>query len=131
MHSKIILFDGVCNFCNFWVKFAGKRDKKKLLKFASLQSDIGQALLKKYAISVTDLSTVVFIDEDNVFLQSSAAFTICKYLNGGWKLVYALMIIPKPFRDALYNIIAKNRYAWFGKTDECMLPIEDLKERFL
>lgn len=131
MATKIILFDGVCNFCNFWVKFAATRDSKKQLKFASLQSEQGQALLEKFKISTKALSTVIFIDEDEVYLQSGAAFRICNYLDGGWKLASYLSLIPKPVRDGLYNFIAKNRYKWFGKTEACMLPTPEMKDRFL
>ncbi|GBL35764.1 uncharacterized protein YuxK [Filimonas sp.] len=131
MNEKIILFDGVCNFCNFWVKFAGKRDGKKVLKFAPLQSETGQTLLRKNGISTDKLSTVVFLDDGKVYTQSGAAFRICKYLDGIWKLGYVFIIIPKPLRDYLYNLIGRNRYRWFGKSDSCMLPTADMKDRFL
>ncbi len=130
MHQKVILFDGVCNFCNFWVKFAGKRDAKKILKFAALQSEAGQALLKEYHVS-DKLSTVVFLDDGIVYTQSSAACRICKYLDGAWKAGYMLSIIPKPIRDAIYDLIGRHRYTWFGKSDACMLPTEAMKEQFL
>jgi predicted DCC family thiol-disulfide oxidoreductase YuxK len=131
MNNKIILFDGVCNFCSFWVRFVSKRNKSKSIKFASLQSDIGQTLLKQNHIDTNSLSTVVFIDEEKVYLQSSAAFQISKYLDGAWKLLYVLMIIPKSIRDIGYNFIARNRYKWFGKSEACLLPNAELKDRFL
>jgi len=128
---KIILFDGVCNFCNFWVKFAGKRDSKKQLRFTPMQSDKGQVLLNEYHIQTKDLSTVILIDEDKVCLQSDAALRICKYLDGGWKFFYVLHFIPQSIRNFIYTWIAKNRYRWFGKSEVCMLPNEELKGRFL
>ena len=128
---KIILFDGVCNFCNFWVKFAGKRDRKKQFRFTPLQSEKGQALLKEHQIDTTGLSSVVFIDEDKIFLQSGAALRICKYLDGFWKIGYVLIVIPASLRDWVYNLIARNRYRWFGKADVCMIPDKDLGSRFL
>lgn len=131
MTSKIILFDGVCNFCNFWVKFAAKRDSNKQIKFASLQSEQGLSLLKLFNISIKDLSTVIFIDDGKVYMQSGAAFRICRYLDGGWKLASYLTFIPRPVRDGIYNFIAKNRYKWFGKTEACMLPTPEMKDRFL
>ena len=127
----VILFDGVCNFCNYWVRFAIRRDKKKELKFAALQGDTAKLLLPRYGISLNRLSSVIFIDAGKVYTQSSAAIRICRHLDGGWKLFYGLMIIPKFIRDALYNIIARNRYKWFGKKEECMVPTPEQKERFL
>ena len=127
----IVLFDGVCNFCNYWVNFAIKRDKKKKLRFTPLQGETAKRLLPQYNISSTSLSSVIFIDGNKVYTQSSAAIRICKYLDGGWKLFYGLMIIPKFFRDWIYNIIARNRYKWFGKKDVCMIPTPEMRARFL
>jgi predicted DCC family thiol-disulfide oxidoreductase YuxK len=129
--QKIILFDGVCNFCNYWVNFAIKRDGKKKLKFTTLQGETAKQLLPKYYINPTSLSSVIFIDKGKAYTQSSAAIRICKYLDGGWKLFYGLMIIPKFIRDFFYNIIARNRYKWFGKKESCMVPTAELRERFL
>ena len=112
----IVLFDGICNFCNYWVNFAIKRDRKKKLRFTPLQGETAKSLLPQYNILSTSLSSVIFIDGNKVYTQSSAAIRICKYLDGGWKLFYGLMIIPKFFRDWLYNIIARNRYKWFGES---------------
>ncbi|MBK7562390.1 MAG: thiol-disulfide oxidoreductase DCC family protein [Chitinophagaceae bacterium] len=129
--SPIILFDGVCNFCNYWVNFAIKRDRKKKLRFTPLQGETAKRLLPEYTINPTSLSSVILIDNGKAYTQSSAAIRICKHLNGGWKLFYGLIIIPKFVRDFFYNIIARNRYKWFGKKDQCMIPPADWKERFL
>ncbi len=131
MKNPLILFDGVCNFCNYWVNFAIQRDPKKKLKFTTLQGETAKQLLPKYNINPTSLSSVILIDNDKTYTQSSAAIRICKYLHGGWKLFYGLIIIPKFIRDFFYNIIARNRYTWFGKKDECMVPTPELRERFL
>ena len=130
-NEKVILFDGVCNFCNYWVSFAIKRDRKKVLKFTTLQGETAKQLLPQYNINPTSLSSVIFINKGKAFTQSSAAIRICSYLNGGWKLFYGLIIIPKFIRDSIYNIIARNRYKWFGKKESCMIPTPELKERFL
>ena len=127
----VILFDGVCNFCNYWVNFAIKRDRKKKLKFTTLQGQAARQLLSQYHINPTSLSSVIFIDKEKAYTQSSAAIRICKYLSGGWKLFYGFMIIPKFIRDFFYNIIARNRYKWFGKKETCMVPTPELRERFL
>ena len=131
MDNPIILFDGVCNFCNYWVTFAIKRDRKNKLKFTPLQGQTAKQLLPKFHINPSSLSSVIFIDNGKAYTQSSAAIQICKHLDGGWKLFYALIIIPKFMRDGLYNIIARNRYKWFGKKESCMIPTPELKERFL
>ena len=127
----IVLFDGVCNFCNYWVNFAIRRDKKKKLKFATLQGETAKQLLTQYNINPTLFNSVIFIDRGKVYAQSSASLRICKYMDGGWKLFYALMIIPKFIRDFFYNIIARKRYKWFGKKESCMVPTPELRERFL
>lgn len=129
--APVILFDGVCNFCNYWVNFAIKRDRRKKLKFTTLQGQAAKQLLSQYHINPTSLSSVIFIDKGKAYTQSSAAIRICKYLAGGWKLFYGFMIIPKFIRDFFYNIIARNRYRWFGKKESCMVPTPELRERFL
>lgn len=131
VEKPVILFDGVCNFCNYWINFALKRNRNKQLRFSPLQGESAKRLLPKYQLNPTSLSSVIFIDKGKAYTQSSAALRICKYLNGGWKLFYGLIIIPKFIRDFFYNIIARNRYKWFGKKETCMVPTPDLKERFL
>ena len=127
----IVLFDGVCNFCNYWVSFAIKRDRKKKLRFASLQGETAKQILPQYNIQSSSLSSVIFIDNGRAYTQSSAAIRICKHLDGGWKLFYGLIIIPKFIRDFFYNIIARNRYKWYGKKESCMEPAPGLRERFI
>jgi predicted DCC family thiol-disulfide oxidoreductase YuxK len=127
----VILFDGVCNLCNRAVQFIIKRDKKKQFLFASLQSKAGSELLKKFNLSPNDFNSFVLADGDKVYTRSTAALRVAKRLSGGWKLLYGLMIFPRFLRNAVYNIIAKNRYKWFGKRNECMIPTPELKERFL
>jgi predicted DCC family thiol-disulfide oxidoreductase YuxK len=129
--KPLILFDGVCNFCNYWVNFAIRRDRKKKLRFTSLQGETAKKILPAFSIRPGDLASVILVDNGKVYTQSSAAFRIAKYLDGGWKLFYGLMIIPKFIRDFLYNIIARNRYKWFGKKDACMVPTPQLRDRFL
>ena len=129
--EKLVLFDGVCNFCNYWVNFAIKKDPKKKLKFTPLQGETAKQLLPRFNIDPDSLNSVIFIDKGKAYTQSSAALGITKYLNGGWKLFYGLMIIPKFIRDFFYNTIARNRYKWFGKKESCMVPTPEMKERFL
>lgn len=128
--SAIILFDGVCNFCNRSVQFIIKRDPKGYFLFASQQSEAGKRLMEKYNIE-SDMKSIVLIEEDQFYQKSSAAIRICRHLSGVWKIGSIFNVIPRPFRDALYDIVARNRYKWFGRSDTCMLPSIDIKERFL
>jgi predicted DCC family thiol-disulfide oxidoreductase YuxK len=129
--QSTILFDGVCNFCNNAVNFVIKRDKKGIVKFAPLQSDVGLQLLKQYNLPTDDMKSFVFIDDGVAYTQSTAAIKVCKYLSGAWPLFKVFMIVPKFIRDGLYNWVAKNRYKWFGQKETCMIPTPDVSVRFL
>ncbi len=129
--THIILFDGVCNLCNGTVQFLIKRDPKAKFKFASLQSEEGQALLRDFDLSTSDFDTFVYINEGKYYLKSSAALHVLKELGGIWKSFYAFIIVPKKARDFLYNFVVRNRYNWFGERDSCMVPTSELKDRFL
>lgn len=129
--APVILFDGVCNFCNYWVQFAIRHNGKNDLRFAALQSSAGAALLQRYDLHPTNISTVIFIEEGKVYKQSAAALRICRHLNTGWKLFYGLIFIPAFLRDPVYNFIARNRYRWFGKKEQCMVPTAEQRARFL
>jgi len=130
MEQKIILFDGVCNLCNGFVQFIIERDRKAVFKFAALQSDFGQAFLKSHNLNPLALKSVILIDDEKVFTQSTAALKIIKQLDGFWKLGYIFVVIPPFIRNGFYKIVAKYRYNWFGKKDRCMIPTPELKSRF-
>lgn len=127
---KIILFDGDCHFCNRSVQFIIKRDPFAHFVFASLQSDIGNKMLKKHHVP-NDIDTIVLIDQGQAYVQSSAALRICKNLRGLWKLLYIGLIVPPPIRNFVYHIIANNRYKWFGTAKNCSLPTPEQSNRFL
>jgi predicted DCC family thiol-disulfide oxidoreductase YuxK len=127
----VLLFDGVCNLCNSAVQFVIKRDPKGKIKFAALQSESGQLLLKKFGLPLNDFDSFVLIKGDKYFLRSSAGLHVLKELGGFWSIFYVLMIFPGPVRDFVYNIVAKTRYKLFGKRDICMVPTPELKGRFL
>lgn len=127
----IVLFDGVCNLCNKSVQFILKRDKKKQFLFASLQGKFGQEVLKKHNFSTESLNTLILIEGDKVFIRSTGVLRMMKHLGGRWSLLYGFIIFPAIIRDAVYNWVSKNRYKWFGKREECMIPTAELKERFL
>lgn len=128
--SGIILFDGECNFCNSSIQFIIKRDKKAHFTFASLQSEIGKTYREQFGIS-KDVDSLVLIEGERCFIKSSAALRISKKLDGRWKLFSAFLLIPPPLRNVCYDVIAKNRYKWFGKQESCMLPTTEIKKRFL
>lgn len=127
----LILFDGVCNLCNGLVQFIIKRDAAEKFKFASLQSDFGKAQLIHYSLNPESLRSVIVIDNDAAFEQSDAILHIAWHLGIPWKFFFVFKILPKFFRDACYNLIAKYRYRLFGKQDQCMIPTADLKTRFM
>lgn len=129
--TKIVLFDGECNVCNKSVQFIIKRDPKNLFRFASLQSDAGKHLLQTYD-APTDLSSIVFIENDRYYVKSTAALRICRHLHGLWKFASLLLVIPKPIRNVCYNIIAKNRHKLLrANKNYCMIPTLEERERFL
>ena len=128
--NKVILFDGECNFCDSSVQFIIKRDKKALYKFAAIQSDVGQERLRKHNVPA-NIDSFILVDGEQCYYKSSAALRVCKDLTTGWKLLYCLLIVPRPIRDYFYNIVARNRYKWFGKRDSCMLPSPEIRKRFL
>ena len=129
--QPIILFDGVCNFCNNAVNFVIKRNIKANILFTPMQSIAGQKLLQQYNLPVDDMQSFVFIDEGEVYKRSTAALKVCKHLRGLWPLCYGFIIVPKFIRDAVYNWIAQNRYKWFGIRQSCMIPTPEVKARFL
>ena len=132
MESKpIILFDGVCNLCNSSVQFVIQHDRANKFLFAALQSQTGQALLQQYNLPQQGFDSFVLIQNEKVFLRSTAALHVAKQLNGPAKLLYGFIIVPAFIRNTVYNFIAKNRYKWFGKKESCMMPTPTLQSRFL
>ena len=130
-HHNIILFDGVCNFCNFWVNFTIDRDKDNIFRFAALQSEAGQKLLQEYKLNVSDFDTFVLIVNDKHFTKSTAALKIARKLNYPVKVLYYFIFIPKFLRDLIYSLIAINRYKIFGRRNICRIPSEDERDKFL
>lgn len=128
--NKVVLFDGECNLCNTSVQFIIKRDPTGTFQFASLQSDIGKRLLSQYHVP-ENIDSIVLIDGEKCYFQSTAALRVCKNLSGAYKLLYLLIVIPKPIRNYFYAILANNRYKWFGKNESCMIPSSDNRKRFL
>lgn len=131
-----ILFDGVCNFCNASINFIIDRDSKGIFKFAALQSEIGQELLNKFGLKTSDsesrtFESIVAIEGDKVYQKSDAALEIARRMDGIWKISYVFKVIPAFFRNPIYDLVARNRYRIFGRTDACRIPTPELKARFL
>ncbi len=126
----VLLFDGVCNFCDNTVQFVLKRDTTKSIRFASLQSEFGQSVLNELQLPIEDLKSLIFLEKGKAYTRSTGALKLAPYL-GILKIAYIFIIIPQPIRDWAYNIIAKNRYRWFGEKDECMIPSPEVRQRFL
>ena len=127
----VVLFDGVCNFCNRSVNWIIRRDKRGSFRFAALQSEAGEALQERYGLDPSVLDTLVLIEGAKVYIKSTAALRIVKRLSPRWRALYALIAVPRLVRDFAYDWFARRRYRWFGKRDECMVPSPKVRERFL
>ena len=129
--KPIILFDGVCNFCNAGVNFIIRQDKKNIFRFAALQSKAGQELADKYQLPKENFNSFILIDKGKVYNRSTAGFKVYSKLPWYWKWTQLFWIVPRFITDAIYDLIARNRYKWFGKKEECMIPTPEIRSRFL
>lgn len=127
----VIVFDGICNLCESSVKFVIRRDSKRKFKFASAQSKAGEEIQEQFGFDAIKDETVVLIKNRRAFFRSDAAIEIAKELDGYWKAISLIRIVPRPIRDFVYKGIARRRYKWFGRKDDCMLPAQDVENRFL
>jgi len=126
----VVLFDGVCRLCNGSVNVILRRDSKEQLKMAPLQSDYGRTILEKYGVEIQYLDSMMFLEGERLTVKSTAIIRISKYLGGAWPLCMIALVVPRFIRDFIYDIIAKNRYRWFGKYDTCRLPDAEFEDRF-
>jgi len=129
--SPVVLFDGVCNYCNGLANFLIRQDKKKRLKFAAIQSEAGKRLLIDAGLPEDYFDSFVLIDKGHAYLGSTAGLRLYNKLPWYWKWTQVFWIFPRFIRDGVYNIIARNRYKWWGKRDHCMIPTSDVRERFI
>ena len=127
----VIFYDGVCHLCNASVQFVLKRDKKKTFNFCSLQSKRAAEIFKNMPYLTQAPASVVLAQDGKVYVESTAALTIAKELNGLWPMLYMFILVPPVLRDAVYRWVANNRYRWFGKYDSCPIPKPEWKDRFL
>jgi predicted DCC family thiol-disulfide oxidoreductase YuxK len=126
-----VLFDGVCKFCNASVNFIIDRDRRGRVRFAALQSATGQELLRRFRLPTTGLDSLVLVEAGRCYTRSTAALRISRWLDGFWPVLSALILLPPVLRDGAYDLLARNRYRWFGKLDACRLPTPELRQRFL
>jgi len=132
----LVLFDGVCNLCAGLVRFLLRRDRRRRLRFAALQSAAGQALLGRHgwagiARAGGTLETFVVIEAGRARVRSAAALHLARRLPWPWPLLAVLVLLPRPIRDALYAFVARHRYRWFGRAESCMVPTPEIAGRFL
>ncbi|MEE3998839.1 DCC1-like thiol-disulfide oxidoreductase family protein [Tenacibaculum sp. FZY0031] len=130
--KKVILFDGVCNFCNNSVLKVIKYDVKNQFVFTSLQSDIGKEITQYLGIDTSKVDSIILYDPNVAYdIKSTAALKIMNGFGGIWKLTQVFWVFPEGLRNIVYDYIAKNRYKWFGKKDACMIPSKEIQEKFL
>ena len=129
--KKIVLFDGTCNFCSYWVQYLLKHERNQELYFASLQSDKGIELLKEYNLYNKGIDSVVFINGEKAYVKSGAALRLTTFLKGLYPILIILLAVPRFIRDWGYDVIAKNRYNFKGKSESCFIPNENERKRFL
>ena len=130
-HYRIVLFDAQCVLCQGWTKFLIRHDRHAKFKLVSVQSPVGQQLLTQHGFCTTQFDTMVLIDHGKVSTQSTAFLNIMQQLGFPWQILSLGKLSPKICRDPLYSLIAKNRYQWFGKTGNCLMPHPELKQHFL
>lgn len=128
---KLVLFDGICSFCNSSIRYIIKFDKNNQLKFASQQSEIGKQILTEWGLNHDLQDTIIFIANGQIYFKSDAVLKICSYLNGYPRLIIFFGWIPKPIRDRCYDIIARNRYRFKGKSKICEIPSLEIRNKFL
>lgn len=131
MKHPIIFFDGVCNLCNSSVQFVIEHDRELLFKFASLQSEFAQSILAEQNQGI-EIDTIILLKDNKIYKEADAALEVLKDIDWRWKWFGKVaLFFPRIFRNWVYRIVSKNRYKWFGKKESCMIPIPDLKSRFL
>ena len=131
-NKKLILFDGVCNLCNNAVLKIIRQDKNDIFLFTSIQSNVGKNIINELGIDISKIDSIVlYIPGGNYFIKSEAVFIIANEFKGAWKIIQIFRIFPDFLNNLFYDFVARNRYRWFGKKEECMIPSEKLNSKFL
>jgi len=130
--APVVLFDGVCNLCNAWVRFVVQHDPAGIFRFAAQQSAIGQAMIEEHISGSWQLSSVILIVGDSAYTESTAVLEICAQLSPPWSWIALIVrVVPRRLRDICYRFIVRHRYQWFGRTDTCQAPSVDVRPRFI
>ena len=129
--TDIVIFDGICNLCARSVQFILRHEAEARFLFSPLQSVAGKRILESHGYASTGVASFVLVSDGKVYTRSTAALRIARHFKGPWQLVRAFWVVPRPLRDLLYDLVARNRYSWFGKTESCMVPTPELSSRFL
>lgn len=129
--TRIVLFDGICVFCNNSVNFIIRNDPKGKFRFVAMQSEKGQETLRQNGLPADFIDSIVLVENGRVFTHSTAALRVARELRGAWPVCYAFIVLPRFLRDWAYGLVAKNRYSLFGKKDACMVPTAAVRARFL
>lgn len=127
----VVLFDGVCNLCAGYVQFLVRRDPDGIFRFAPLQSAVAETLLEARDVDGDELDSIVLIEDDDVYVKSSAVVRIAVHLGGVYRLLGPFRYVPERLRDFVYDVVAARRYDWFGRREACMIPTPELESRFL
>jgi predicted DCC family thiol-disulfide oxidoreductase YuxK len=130
-HRHLIVFDGVCNFCNGAVNFIIERDPAGKFIFTPMQSEFAQTIFRSHGINNVGIDTFLLVKNGQAYTWTNAALEISKDLTGYWYLFHIFKILPRPVRDWFYRLFARNRYRLFGRTQHCMVPTPDVKARFI
>ncbi len=128
---RVIIFDGVCSLCNATVDFLISRDKKRLFKFTANQNESGKTLLEENGIAADQVSTVYYYENGKMYKKSTAALRIARLLPFPYNLAYVFIIVPPVIRNWFYDLVARNRYQWFGKRETCRMPSPEERAQFL
>ena len=131
VRTPLILFDGVCNLCNGWVRFVVRRDPEGIFRFAAQQSPTARAIIQDHMSSTGDLSAVILLEDNAIYTESDAILRILGRLAPPWSWIALLRFIPRRVRDACYHFIARHRYQWFGRTEVCPVPSAEIRSRFI
>ena len=129
--NAVVLFDGVCRFCNGTVSFILARDAKQRFRFAPLQSPTGREILRGFGLPTDRLDTMVLVEDGRCYTKSTALLRVLRRLSGFWPWLYVLILLPRAVRDFSYDRFARRRYRWFGKLEQCLVPSPEIRSRFL
>lgn len=130
-YERLILFDGVCNWCNVWVNFVIAHDRHGQFKFGTLQSKLGERILHDLELSTTDYQTFLLLEGGHVYTKSTAALRVLRQLSWWWPLYYVGVLVPASLRDVVYDFVARHRYRWMGKATTCRVPTQEERDRFV